>query len=90
MRYLKQILLFLALIVPAKLAENALLGWGDDQIARVLGITEPSFGKVVAITLRWGAPVLTLALLFGIYNNYFSRTQGGLPQFQTCRFGCRL
>ena len=73
MRLVIQVLAFLFLTVPVKLIENAILGWGDDLIAKSLGITSPTLADVATFAWRWGIPLLTLALLFWWYNVSYSR-----------------
>ena len=73
MRLVIQVLAFLLLTVPVKLIENAILGWGDDLIAKSLGITSPTLADVATFAWRWGIPLLTLALLFWWYNVSYSR-----------------
>jgi hypothetical protein len=47
-----------------KLAENAMIGWGDDQIAGWLGITSPD----AATVFSWAMPfVLAAVTLFVFY-----------------------
>jgi hypothetical protein len=43
--------------IAIKLAENALLGWGDDQIAAWLGITSPKLSAIIT----WAIPFILAA-----------------------------
>src|SRR5262245_56179688 len=47
-----------------KLAENAVLGWGDDQIAALFGLKSPAASTVFA----WLPPLLLAALVLWIYH----------------------
>lgn len=59
-----QALLTFAFRLGYKLLENAVIGWGDDQIAAWLGITAPTGQKA----LSWGAPFLLAALTLWLYH----------------------
>jgi hypothetical protein len=52
-----------------KLAENAMLGWGDDQIATALGITSPT----VKVVIEWGIPFCSAIVILAIYHFTYSR-----------------
>jgi len=47
-----------------KLAENAMLGWGDDQIATAIGITSPSAQTAIA----WAIPLLLAFITLWVYH----------------------
>ncbi len=55
------------------LIENALTGWGDDQIANSLGIHSPTTKWVVEQLWNWGIPLLLLAGLLFAYHKVASR-----------------
>lgn len=59
-----QVVLSVAFKLLYKLAENAVIGWGDDQIAAYLGITSPS----AATALSWALPVGLAAITLWIYH----------------------
>jgi hypothetical protein len=58
------------------LASNAMMGWGDDQIAASLGITSPSFLQVVSLLTSWGPPLLLALLTLWIYHRIHNRKRG--------------
>ncbi len=49
-----------------KLVENAVLGWGDDQIAAWLGFSSPNAATVIA----WGVPLALAALTLWGYHRF--------------------
>jgi hypothetical protein len=56
-----------------RLAQNAMLGWGDDQVGALLGITSPALSTVAAWTIPF---LLAAATLWGFYlylKNQWSR-----------------
>lgn len=57
------VLTFLWKVVVA-LALNAMLGWGDEQIASLLGITSPSFRTIV----NWAVPLMLAGITLVIYH----------------------
>jgi len=73
------------------LASNALMGWGDDQIAAWFGITAPSFVYVVSFATSWGPPLLLAAATMWIYHRLHTRRRsqevapgnGGQPEGST-------
>ena len=51
------------------LAENAVLGWGDDQIAAWLGITSPTLSAVIA----WAIPFILAAITLLLFHYFTTR-----------------
>jgi hypothetical protein len=54
-----------------KLAEHAVLGWGDDQIAEALGITSPSIQTIVTWAIPLALAFLTLWAYHLIQTHFF-------------------
>jgi hypothetical protein len=59
------------------LAENAIVGWADDQIASALGISSPNLAAAINLFWNWGIPVLLAILVLFIYHHVHSRWHGG-------------
>lgn len=59
-----QIALTLVLKLIYRLAENAMMGWGDDQIARWLGIASPTATTVA----EWAIPFALAAFILWLYH----------------------
>jgi type II secretory pathway pseudopilin PulG len=79
-----QAVLTLALKLIVKLADNALISWGDDKIAAWFGITSPDASTV----FDWALPFVLAAGTLWLFHRYTTRTlkealaqQGGGDRF---------
>lgn len=52
-----------------KLADNAMMGWGDDQLAEFFGITSPSASTV----FNWAVPFVLAAMALGLFHHFTTR-----------------
>jgi hypothetical protein len=62
-----------------KLLENAMIGWGDDQIAAYFGITSPT----AATAFSWLLPLLLAGLTLWLYHLAHIRIAGHSPSPQS-------
>jgi hypothetical protein len=62
------------------LTSNAVLGWGDDQIAATMGIKAPSLVAVVSLLREWGPPFLLAVVALGVYHAWHRRWRGPVAQ----------
>jgi hypothetical protein len=68
-----------ALKLLIKLGENAVMGWGDDQIAAFLGIKSPTLTTLV----NWGPPAMAAAgVLMAYHFMVYNRHHPSPPRFQ--------
>jgi hypothetical protein len=52
------------------LSSNAVMGWGDDQIAQALDIKAPALLAVISAVVEWGPPFIAMGVLLAIYHLY--------------------
>ncbi|MET4090030.1 MULTISPECIES: hypothetical protein [Bradyrhizobium] len=64
-----QVLLTLALKLVIKLVDNAVIGWGDDRLAELLGVTSPSATTV----FNWTIPFALAALALWLVHYFIAR-----------------
>jgi hypothetical protein len=64
-----QVLLTLALKIIIKLADNAMMGWGDDRLAELFGITSPSASTV----FNWAVPFILAAVALWLFHHFTTR-----------------
>ena len=58
-----------------ELIENAILGWGDDQIALWLRIRSPTPTQVSKLAMEWAPPLLAMGVLMYGYHIYSKKTR---------------
>src|ERR1700688_1627535 len=74
-------------IIALRLVEHAMLGWGDDQIAALFGITSPTLSTVIP----WVVPILLGAASLWIFHHVTTKPlkealaskSGGKDRFYT-------
>jgi hypothetical protein len=59
--------------LAAGLTSNAIMGWGDDQIAAWLGITAPSFIAAISFVTAWGPPLFLAVVTMWLYHRWHGR-----------------
>jgi hypothetical protein len=59
--------------VGIQLLWNAVLGWGDEQIAASLGIKSPTMPQVYKALVEFGPPIVVSAIGFYLYHLYWGR-----------------
>src|SRR5487761_2659902 len=64
--------------IPAKLAENAMTGLGDDTTANLLGITAPQAATVLTFVWDWVVPAAVAALAVWLWHLWY--TNGLVPK----------
>ena len=74
--WVKRVLFCALIVIPYKLLENAVLGWGDNLIGNYLGLSSPTVSQVARFLWLWGVPfVLAAATLYGGYHLWWIHTQ---------------
>jgi hypothetical protein len=81
-----QVVISLAYRLLYKLVENALVGWGDDKIAAVVGITSPEASTVFA----WGFPIALAAGTLYLYHLAQPKTVAGYGSDRSARLGLTI
>jgi len=59
--------------LPIELLWNATLGWGDEQLGKWLGITNPTVSQVYKAFVEFAPPLVLAALAFYLYHLWWSR-----------------
>jgi hypothetical protein len=62
-----------------KLADNAVVGWGDDIIARWFDLKAPSELAVLGFLLEWGPPLVVLLIGVAVYHRLHVPSWAGRP-----------
>lgn len=66
-------LYFVLVWLPLQLAWNAILGWGDDQIAAWFGIKSPTVSQVYKLLIELGPTLLAAGVAFYLYHLWWNR-----------------
>jgi hypothetical protein len=66
-----QAILTFFLHILYRLAEHAMLGWGDEQISNWLGISSPTASTMIAWTIPFGLAAATLVIYHWIQIRFF-------------------